>query len=323
MTILGTDKVPLRVAIVGSGPSGFYAAEALLKSSHAVSVDMYERLPVPYGLVRSGVAPDHAKLKQVIDVYAKIAEQPGFSFFGNVTIGQDLGLAELRQSYHAVIFACGAEADRSLGIPGENLPGSHAATEFVGWYNGHPDFRDREFDFSTETAVVIGQGNVAADVARILAKSTDELARTDIAAHALEALAGSRIRDIHVVGRRGPVQAKFTSKELKEFGELQHATPVVETAALELNEASKRELEDAANSGARRNYDIFCSFAGRHAGSAARRVVFSFLKSPVAIHGSTRVEAIELEDNELTGSPGGQSARGTGRRSISTPRFRW
>jgi ferredoxin--NADP+ reductase len=211
---------PLRVAIVGSGPSGFYAAEALLASGLDVEIDLLERLPVPYGLVRFGVAPDHAKLKSVSAVFAQIAADPKLRFFGNVALGRDVTADELAAMYHAVIVACGAGADRTLCIPGEDLPGVHAAGDFVGWYNGSPDHAHLAFDLSQEVAVVIGQGNVAIDVCRILARPVDELRRTDIAQHALDALAGSRIRDIHLVGRRGPVQAKFTPKELRELGTL-------------------------------------------------------------------------------------------------------
>jgi len=208
---IGTTNNPLRVAIVGSGPSGFYAAEALLQSEHTTEVDILERLPVPYGLVRYGVAPDHPRLKDVADTYAAIARHPRFSFIGNVTFGKDFTLKELADCYHAVIFATGAATDRRLGIPGEDIPGCHAATSFVGWYNGHPDYRDLVFDLSSESAIIIGQGNVAIDVCRILAKSPDELRKTDIAAHALDVLAESRIREIHLIGRRGPVQARFTT----------------------------------------------------------------------------------------------------------------
>lgn len=308
----GTADAALQVAIVGSGPSGFYAAEALLKSGLAVQVDMLERLPVPFGLVRSGVAPDHAKLKQVIEVYTRIAEMPGFAWFGNVRVGTDITIAGLCHAYHAVILACGAESDRSLGIEGEDLSGSHAATEFVGWYNGHPDYRDRNFDLSHERAVVIGQGNVAADVARILAKTPDELARTDIAAHALDALRTSRVREILVVGRRGPAQAKFTSKELKEFGELASCDPVIAPEELELNAASAAELADPANAGARKVMEIFSSFAARPPGAAARRVVFTFLRSPVRLLGKGRLSQVVFERNSLGGEPMSQSARGTG-----------
>src|SRR5882724_10774987 len=227
MSVPGTEQNPLKVAIVGAGPSGFYAAESLLKSGVVVRIDMIERLPAPFGLVRHGVAPDHPKLKEAIAVYDRIARAPEFRFFGNVTVGRDVTVEALGAAYHAVIFASGAETDRRLGVPGEDLLGSYTATEFVGWYNGHPDYRDRVFDLSQEVAVVIGQGNVAADVGRILAKTVDELKHTDIAEHALDALAQSRVRDIHVVGRRGPAQAKFTAKELRELGDLDDAEVVL------------------------------------------------------------------------------------------------
>jgi len=312
MNSTGSQSDPLRIAIVGSGPSGFYATEALFKSGLRIQVDMYERLPVPYGLVRSGVAPDHPKLKQVIQVYAGIAETPGFRFFGNVTIGRDISVQMLQSVYDATIYTCGAESDRRLGIPGEDLPGSHTATEFVGWYNGHPDYRDRVFDLSHETAVIFGQGNVAADVSRILAKTRDELKNTDIAVHALEVLANSRIRNIHVMGRRGPVQAKFTSKELKEFGELEQAVPVVDPAELQLNPASNIELADKNNTGTRKVYELFSEFAGGNNNAPGkRRVYFSFLKGPVEFTGNGRVEKVRLERNVLSGDAFQQSAQGT------------
>ncbi len=309
----GTEQNPLRVAIVGSGPSGFYATEALIKSGLTTRVDMFERLPVPYGLVRSGVAPDHPKLKQAMQVYAKIAESPEFRFFGNVSIGKDLQISELRELYHAVILTCGAESDRRLGIPGEDLKGSHTATEFVGWYNGHPDYRDREFDLSHDTAVIFGQGNVAADVSRILAKTRDELKHTDIAEHALDALDKSNIKHIYVVGRRGPAQAKFTSKELKEFGELADCDPVINPEELILNAQSEAELEEKSSAGNRKVYDLFKGFSEQSASDdKKRRVYFTFLKGPVEILGKDRVEAVKLEKNVLSGDAFGQGARGTG-----------
>src|SRR5918999_1904029 len=247
MNTLGSEQKPLRVAIVGSGPSAFYATEALIKSGHTVRIDMFERLPAPFGLVRNGVAPDHPKLKQPILIYDKIARSPAFTFLGNVAVGHDIRVAELQSAYHAVIFACGAETDRKLGIAGEDLPGSHTATEFVGWYNGHPDYRDRVFDLSQEVAVVIGQGNVAVDVCRILAKTVDELRHTDIAQHALEALGESKIREIHMIGRRGPAQAKFTHVELRELGDLAGCDPIVNPDDLKLNPESEAELADKRN----------------------------------------------------------------------------
>lgn len=308
----GTAQHPLRVAVVGSGPSGFYAAEALLKSGLRVEVNMFERLPVPYGLVRNGVAPDHPKLKQAIKVYAGIAESDGFNYFGNVAIGRDLAISELFAFHHAVILAYGAETDRRLGIPGEDLPGSHTATEFVGWYNGHPDYRDRSFDFSHEQAVIIGQGNVAADVARILAKTVEELRETDIAEHALSALSQSRIKTIFVVGRRGPVQAKFTSKELREFGELTACDPFVDETELELNPESETELTEKTNPGAGKIYELFREFARPTDSRKPRRVIFTFLKSPREIQGQERTQRIILEKNKLSGDAFSQSARGTG-----------
>ena len=211
------DAGGFRIAVVGSGPGGFYVTEALLRAGVPLAVDMFEQLPVPYGLVRFGVAPDHPKLKLVTAAFDRIATISGFRFIGGVAVGRDVTIEELRESYDAVVIATGADVNRSLGVPSEDLPGSHHAGDFVGWYNGHPDFRDCRFDLGCEAATVVGHGNVALDVARILAKTADELRRTDIAAHALEVLAESRIREIHVVGRGNPSQAKFTAKELRDF----------------------------------------------------------------------------------------------------------
>lgn len=312
MSELGSPENPLKVAVVGSGPSGFYAVEALLKSGKAIAVDMIERLPAPFGLVRNGVAPDHPKLKQAILVYEKIAESPAFGFFGNVTIGRDVAVDDLRRLYHAVVFTCGAETDRKLGIPGEDLKGSHTATEFVGWYNGHPDYRDRVFDLSGEVAVIIGQGNVAADVARILSKTVDELKHTDIAEHALEALGRSNVREIHVIGRRGPAQAKFTGKELREFGELADCDPVVKAEDLKLNPESEAEIADKNNAGSAKNIEIFQSFAARAPSAKKRRCIFRFLEGPVRLEGAGKVERLILAKNRLEGPPFNQVARETG-----------
>lgn len=308
----GSPDNPLRVAIVGSGPSGFYATEALIKSKITVTIDMLERLPAPYGLVRNGVAPDHQKLKQAIQLYDKIAESAQFNFLGNVTAGRDISIAELRESHHAIIFTCGAESDRKLGVPGEDLHGSYTATEFVGWYNGHPDYRNREFDLSHEVAVIIGQGNVAADVARILAKTVDELKHTDIAQHALDVLAASKIREIHVIGRRGPAQAKFTPKELREFGELADCDPIVNPDDLALNTASQAELADKSNVGNLKVYQLFKEFSERQVPDKRRRCHFRFLLGPVELAGAGKLQKVILEKNALTGEPMNQSARGTG-----------
>lgn len=318
MSQLGSEQNPLRVAIVGSGPSGFYAAEALIKSDIDIKVDMLERLPSPYGLVRSGVAPDHPKLKQAILLYDKIAQSPEFNLIANITVGKDISVDELRDSHHAIIFTCGAESDRRLGIPGEDLAGSYTATEFVAWYNGHPDYRDRQFDLSNEVAVIIGQGNVAADVARILSKTVDELKHTDIAEHALDVLAESKIKDIYVIGRRGPAQAKFTPKELREFGELEHCDAVVDSTELELNKASHIELEEKSNIGSKKIYDLFQKYSSRAiSGPAssrkARRCHFQFLRSPVELLGDSKLERVRIEHNQLSGDPFKQSARGSGK----------
>src|ERR671920_1904574 len=237
----------LRVAIIGSGPSGFYAAGHLLKSkSHPdlqVQVDVYDRLPTPWGLVRGGVAPDHPNIKAVSRVYEKTAAHPEFRFYGNVEYGTQLTHQDLHARYHAVIYAVGAQTDRRMGIAGEDLPGSWAATEFVAWYNGHPDYRDLQFDLSGERAIVVGNGNVAADVARMLALTRDELAETDVADHALDVMAESNIREIVVLGRRGPAQAAFTNPEVLELGEMADADVIVDPRDVDLDAASRAWIE--------------------------------------------------------------------------------
>jgi len=312
MTKLGTDDNPVLIAIVGSGPSGFYAAEALIKSDVKIKVDIIERLPSPYGLVRSGVAPDHQKLKQAINLYKKIASAPDFNLIANVTVGKDISVEELRKTHHAVIFTCGAETDRKLGIPGEDLRGSHTATEFVGWYNGHPDYRELEFDLSQDVAVIIGQGNVAADVSRILSKTVDELKHTDIAQHALDVLAESKLKEIHVIGRRGPAQAKFTPKELREFGKLSDCNPIILEQDLVLNDESKKELEEKGNITNKKIYGLFSDFSKRELDlNKSKKCFFRFLLGPKEIIGNTNIEKLILEKNVLSGEPFKQSAKGT------------
>ncbi|MGI8462028.1 MAG: FAD-dependent oxidoreductase [Solirubrobacterales bacterium] len=317
MSALGTLDNPLRVAIVGSGPAGFYSAEHLLKPEEvAVEVDMFDKLPTPFGLVRAGVAPDHPKIKSVIRVYEKTAAREGFRFFGNVEIGRDLSPAELGERYHAVIWAYGTATDRQLGIPGEDLPGSHPATEFVAWYNAHPDFADREFDLSTERVVVIGNGNVAADVARMLALPRYELETTDTADHAIEALAESGVREIVVLGRRGPAQAAFTNPEVRELGEMTEADVFIDAADVELDEASRAYVDsedcDPTN---RRNVEIFTDFAGREPTGKPRRIALRFCCSPIEIQGDGKVERIVIGRNELYEDESGSiRARDTGER---------
>ena len=284
----------MRVAVVGSGPAGFYAAGALLSADPPAEVDMLERLPTPWGLVRLGVAPDHPKLKTVSRAFERIADQPGFRFLGNVEFGRDIHHSDLVRLYDAVIYAVGAQTDRRLGIPGEDLPGSWAATEFVAWYNGHPDFQQLDFDLSVERAVVIGNGNVALDVARMLALTQEELAPTDATDASIAAIASSPIREIVVVGRRGPAQAAFTTPELQEMGELAGADVVVEPSDLDGAEPQGTNAE--------RNVAVLQDFAAREPEGKPRRVVFRFFRSPVAILGEERVEGIELVRNELDGN---------------------
>jgi ferredoxin--NADP+ reductase len=308
---------PLRVAIIGSGPSGLYAAGALQRSTDVVAqVDVFDRLPTPWGLVRAGVAPDHPNIKAVTRMYEKTAAHPEFRFFGNVEIGRDVTVEELSDRYHAVIYAFGAASDRRLGIEGEDLPGSWAATEFVAWYNGHPDYRDLDFDLTGKTAVVVGNGNVAADVARMLALTYEELAVTDVADHALQELRDSAVTEIIVLGRRGPAQAAFTNPEVLELGELHDADVIVDPKDVELDEHSKAWLEsDAADMTSKRNVDIFTEYSRRTPEGKRKRVVLRFLTSPVEILGAGKVEGVVVERNELVPAEDGSlKAKPTGER---------
>jgi ferredoxin--NADP+ reductase len=299
---------PIRIAVIGSGPAGFYAAGHLLKESDGrFEVDMLERLPTPWGLVRSGVAPDHPKIKSVTRVYEKTAAHPRFRYFGNITFGEHVSREDLLEHYHAIVYATGSPSDRPLGIPGEDLPGSHAATEFVGWYNGHPDHTNLEIDLlSAERALVIGNGNVALDVARMLVLASSELAPTDTADHALEVLAQSKVREVVVVGRRGPAQAAFTNPELLELGELSEADVIVDPAELD---RALAVADPAAESKAtsRKNVEILRDYASRAPAGRPKRVVLRFLLSPVALVPDERgrLEAVELVRNELVSTPDG------------------
>jgi ferredoxin/flavodoxin---NADP+ reductase len=283
----------LRVAVVGAGPSGFYATDQLLKAGFAV--DLLEVLPTPFGLVRAGVAPDHPKIKSVTRVYEKTAQHPQFRFFGGVELGTHVGRAELLERYHVVLYAVGTSSDNRLGIPGEDRPGSHAATEFVAWYNGHPEYTDREFDLSASRAVVVGNGNVAVDVARMLVLDPEEIAVTDTADHAIPPLGSASVHDVIVLGRRGPAQAAFTTPELRELGELTRADILVDPADMELDPASEAWLaSDEADGTARRNVDLLREYSRREPHGHARKVELRFLRSPVEILG-------EGEDGAVTG----------------------
>jgi ferredoxin/flavodoxin---NADP+ reductase len=289
-----------RVAIVGAGPAGAFAAACLLRARGDAEIDLFERLPTPWGLLRAGVAPDHQEIKRLEDTFDRQTLGRGCRFLGNVEVGVDVSHDELMRHYAAVIYATGAQTDKSLGIPGEDLPGSWAATEFVAWYNGHPDYRDLEFDLSGRRAVVIGNGNVAADVTRVLTLSPAELERTDIAGHALETLRESRIEEVVVLGRRGPAQAAFTSAELRELGRLDGVDLRVDPADVELDAVSNRWLAEEGTFTARKNVELLGEFAGRAASPGARRrIELRFLRSPVEIRGADRVEAIDVRRNEI------------------------
>ncbi len=303
-----------RVAIVGAGPSGFYAADHLLKA-HAenIQIDLFDRLPTPFGLVRYGVAPDHPKIKSVTKLYTRTAKKPEVRFFGNVNIGTDLSRADLEAHYHAVIYTTGAQTDRMLNIPGIDLAGSYAATEFVAWYNGHPDYRDRVFDLSVEHAYVIGVGNVALDVARILLRSQENLHKTDIAQHALDALAKSNVKHVTLVGRRGAAQAAFSFAELKELGALEDADFIIDPADLQLDPVSQALVEK--NKKSRQKYELMVEFSKREPTGKPKTLSLKFLRSPAALEGDAngKLTSIVLERNDLIEAPDGRlRARSTG-----------
>jgi ferredoxin--NADP+ reductase len=273
-----------RAAIVGAGPAGFYTADQLL--GEGFEVDLYDVLPTPFGLVRAGVAPDHPKIKSVTRVYEKTAAKPGFRFFGGVELGSDITREDLLERYHAVVYAVGTATDNRLGIPGEDRPGSHSATEFVAWYNGHPDFADHEFDLSATRAVVIGNGNVAIDVARMLVLDPEEINVTDTADHAVGALAAAQVEHVILLGRRGPAQAAFTNPELRELGELQRADVIVDPSEVELDEHSAAWLDsDDAEPTNRRNVDILREYSQREPSGKSHRIELRFLRSPVEVMG--------------------------------------
>ncbi|HKI98948.1 MAG TPA: NADP oxidoreductase [bacterium] len=314
MADIGTNDHPLRVAVFGAGPSGFYACEELLRQDavHA-TVDLFDRLPTPYGLVRGGVAPDHQKIKSVIRLYERTAGRPGFRYFGNVTYGSDLSLEEVLAHYHMVLFSTGAETDRRMGIPGEDLPGSFPATVFVGWYNGHPDYRHYEFDLSGDSVAVIGNGNVAMDVARILARPISELAKTDIAQHALDALSRSNIKTIYLLGRRGPAQAAFTNPEIRELTQIEGCDLVVKPDELELDELNREWLASVKEPTNQRNLDILNTQIPKGEGTQPRKIRARFFVSPVEVLGSGHVEGLRLERNVLVKDDRGNlRAKGTG-----------
>lgn len=316
MSIPGTVDNPWRIAIIGAGPAGFYAAERFFKQDDLhVQVDVYDRLPTPHGLVRAGVAPDHEKIKNVTRVFDRTASNPSFRFFGNVEYGSHVTLEALKNFYHQVYFSTGAQVDRQLGIPGEHLERSHSATEFVAWYNGHPDFRDLSFDLSQERVAIVGVGNVAIDVARILCKTIDELKTTDIADHALEALAESKVKEVILMGRRGPAQAAFTLKEIKEMGELEDASSITFPEDMDLDEYSRAALEENPDRMTTKKLEVMESFLGGTGENASRTCSIRFLVSPLELidDGSGGVGGMTVGRNRLEPSSSGRlSARPTG-----------
>ena len=307
MSPLGTAAQPLRVAIIGAGPAGFYAAERLFKETELViEVDLYDRLPTPFGLVRNGVAPDHQKIKSVTAAFDRIAANPRFRFFGHVELGSDVTVDDLKAHYHQILYSTGAQTDRPLGIPGDTLIGSHPATEFVAWYNGHPDYRDCEFDLSQESVAVVGVGNVAVDVARILCRTPEELLKTDIADYALEQLRASRVKEVTILGRRGPAQAAFTAPEAKELGELADCDTFVPADEAELDALSQASLA-AADRAELRKVEFIQELARRQPSGKSKRLTLRFLVSPVELIGDEtgRVKQMRLVRNVLYATDAG------------------
>ncbi|MBO0855828.1 MAG: FAD-dependent oxidoreductase [Nocardia sp.] len=299
----------LRVAIVGAGPAACYAADELLRRAD-VEVEMFDRLPTPFGLVRAGVAPDHPGTKSVSTMFESAFRRENLQYRLNVEIGKHISHEELLGHHHGVIYAVGASADRKLDVPGEDLPGSHSATEFVAWYNGHPDYADYDFDLSGERAVIVGNGNVALDVARVLTLPAEELAKTDIADHALEALRKSNIREVVVLGRRGPLQAAYTSAEFLALGYLKGVDVVIDPAELELDPASAAELDDPEiEPSLKLKYELAQEYAAKTPNPENKRIVFRYLASPTGITGDDKVSELEFVHNELVSEDGRIVAR--------------
>jgi ferredoxin--NADP+ reductase len=310
---VGTKERPLRVAVIGSGPAGFYTVEALIKQKQLeVDIDLFERLPAPYGLVRYGVAPDHQKIKSVTVAYDRLCENPRVRFLGNVRVAHgDISVEELGRHFDQVVFAVGCETDRHLGIQGENLSGSHAATSFVAWYNGHPDFVHYPVDLAAERAAIVGVGDVAMDISRMLVKSIEEISATDVADYALDVFRTNKVKEVLVLGRRGPAQAAFATKELEDIVELADIEVVVDAAQVRADLESGEEFDGLQ----KRKLDYLATLASRESSPGKKRIVLKFLVSPAEIIGDNgKVVGLRLEHNEITKDEKGRFvARGTGR----------
>ena len=287
----------IKVAVIGSGPSGFYTVDALLKGEKDVQIDIIDRLPTPFGLIRGGVAPDHQTTKKVARVYEKSALADGVAYYGNVEVGRDVSIEELKDMYDAIVLAVGAPRDRKLGIPGEDKIGVYGSADFVGWYNGHPDFTDLAPDLNTPTVVVIGNGNVAVDAARVLVKTEEEMTATDLADHAADAIQASPITDVYMVGRRGPIEAKFTNVELREMGKLDNCLPVID--ADQLPETVEGDWSDRDLRLKERNLATMKEFPDVDPTGKAKRVHFTFYAKPAEILGGDKVEGIRMEATKV------------------------
>ncbi|MBL1456329.1 MAG: FAD-dependent oxidoreductase [Methylophaga sp.] len=295
---------PLQVAIIGSGPSGFYVAEALLNSGISTEITILEKLPCPYGLIRYGVAPDHQKLKSVSQTLDVIAEHPSVTYLGNVEVGRDIQTNELMQLYHVLVFTTGMPKSSQLGIEGESLIGVNPSSNFIGWYNGHPDYQSLSFDFNSDSAVIIGHGNVAIDICRVLAKPIDELRKSDIPEQALDLLSQSKINHINLVGRRGPIQAKFTTKELHELGKLENCNVAIHPKHLELGDKCQQELEEISNLIAKKNHRVFETYSSNFTSTPdtdKKQITIDFMLNPKIFKGDKQLQSIVFEKTRFDG----------------------
>eukprot|EP01047_Picozoa_sp_COSAG01_P002587 COSAG01_NODE_69_length_28801_cov_10.460038_13_plen_465_part_00 len=315
MAKLGSESCALRVAVIGAGPSGFYAVDQLFKSDKNVEVDLFDALPTPYGLLRGGVAPDHQRMKSVAKYYERVAvkNKEKFNFLGNVEVGKDIQIDELKEYYDAIILSYGASGDRLTGLPGEDLKNIHSAREFVAWYNGHPDYTDYQFDLSSESVAIIGQGNVAVDVARILGKTIEELKSSDIPEPVLKKLAESKVKDIYMIGRRSPVQVAFTEMEIKELGELDDCNVIVDSKDLDLSSSNKAELEDSSNNKAQKNYRVLDAYSKKQTQNKNKNIHIKFFSSPTNFEGEKKVSGLNCEKVTLEGEPFKQKIQYTGK----------